>query len=448
MGAGLGSCVLATKLSSFFDVTIVDRDESLAPQPAVIDVGVSGGDGRQLAFGQGGTTQLWHNGLIQIPEQIFESSWPFGRQQLDAFYRQAFELLGGGEFLRMLERTHTLADRMHDLGLNSDCFGETLFYPKKRKNSWNLIKHKGNITYIKGRITDMRVRGGGELKLKSLEMVNGGVKQEIYADVFVISAGGLNTPLLLKRHLGKSPKNFEDHPMAFVAEATISKRFYKYWNYSIRPDGFIRIPLVEWVNGFPVSFYIRPGYALWSRDQIVSNLSEIRNAPFQFSKYLGLLRNIDDIFDALSLKLGINMPTRKYAILMVAGCPANMGSTVEEGNGLDQVKRNWVLPDSYLSDIDQAIESFLKTLDAIGVERVEKLKWRESIRSSAHFSATASMGRHSNDGVCDTNQRVFGYENVYVCDGSVIPSSGYSNTGLTIGALAIRLGNFLNRHLS
>jgi choline dehydrogenase-like flavoprotein len=33
--------------------------------------------------------------------------------------------------------------------------------------------------------------------------------------------------------------------------------------------------------------------------------------------------------------------------------------------------------------------------------------------------------------------------NLYVCDGSVIPGSGIANTGLTISALALRLGAHL-----
>ena len=53
------------------------------------------------------------------------------------------------------------------------------------------------------------------------------------------------------------------------------------------------------------------------------------------------------------------------------------------------------------------------------------------------------MSASADDGVCDVNCRVHGLANLYVCDGSVIPSSGIANTGLTIAALALRLASHL-----
>ena len=47
------------------------------------------------------------------------------------------------------------------------------------------------------------------------------------------------------------------------------------------------------------------------------------------------------------------------------------------------------------------------------------------------------------DGICDMNLKVYAFSNVYICDGSAIPASGYSNTGLTIAALAVRLADHL-----
>jgi choline dehydrogenase-like flavoprotein len=53
------------------------------------------------------------------------------------------------------------------------------------------------------------------------------------------------------------------------------------------------------------------------------------------------------------------------------------------------------------------------------------------------------MSASDSDGVCDENGMVYGLENLYVCDGSLIPGSGYANTGLTIAALALRMADFL-----
>ena len=46
------------------------------------------------------------------------------------------------------------------------------------------------------------------------------------------------------------------------------------------------------------------------------------------------------------------------------------------------------------------------------------------------------MGRTPGEGVCDNKGRVFGYENLYVADGSIVPANLGVNPSLTITALS------------
>jgi cholesterol oxidase len=48
------------------------------------------------------------------------------------------------------------------------------------------------------------------------------------------------------------------------------------------------------------------------------------------------------------------------------------------------------------------------------------------------------MGRDRNEGVIDKDNKVFGYENMYVCDGSMISANPGVNPSLTIAALSER----------
>ena len=45
------------------------------------------------------------------------------------------------------------------------------------------------------------------------------------------------------------------------------------------------------------------------------------------------------------------------------------------------------------------------------------------------------MARAPADGVCDGKNRVFGYANMYICDGSVLGANRGVNPSLTIAAL-------------
>jgi cholesterol oxidase len=59
-----------------------------------------------------------------------------------------------------------------------------------------------------------------------------------------------------------------------------------------------------------------------------------------------------------------------------------------------------------------------------------------NIPTTAHILGGAVIGADRSRGVIDARQRVFGYENLLVCDGSAIPANVGVNPSLTITALA------------
>lgn len=58
--------------------------------------------------------------------------------------------------------------------------------------------------------------------------------------------------------------------------------------------------------------------------------------------------------------------------------------------------------------------------------------------STAHILGGATMGRHADDGVIDRDHKVFGYDGLYVIDGSAVSANPGVNPSLTITALAER----------
>lgn len=60
------------------------------------------------------------------------------------------------------------------------------------------------------------------------------------------------------------------------------------------------------------------------------------------------------------------------------------------------------------------------------------------IPTTAHILGGACMGQSANDGVIDSNNRVFGYENMLVCDGSMISANPGVNPSLSITAISER----------
>jgi cholesterol oxidase len=66
-----------------------------------------------------------------------------------------------------------------------------------------------------------------------------------------------------------------------------------------------------------------------------------------------------------------------------------------------------------------------------------------NIPTTAHIMGGVVIGRSPEEGVVDERHRLFGYENLLVCDGSVVPANVGVNPSLTITALAERAMSFV-----
>jgi choline dehydrogenase-like flavoprotein len=87
--------------------------------------------------------------------------------------------------------------------------------------------------------------------------------------------------------------------------------------------------------------------------------------------------------------------------------------------------------------VDAAKSVMEDLLRAAGAEEVM------TIKRYAHLVGGARMAARPQDGVVDARQKIFGTDNVYICDGSVLPTQGSANPALTIMALAARLADHL-----
>ena len=71
-----------------------------------------------------------------------------------------------------------------------------------------------------------------------------------------------------------------------------------------------------------------------------------------------------------------------------------------------------------------------------GIAQSSIMEAMANIPTTAHILGGAIIGASPRSGVVDPRQRVFGYENLLVCDGAAIPANVGVNPSLTIAALA------------
>lgn len=90
-----------------------------------------------------------------------------------------------------------------------------------------------------------------------------------------------------------------------------------------------------------------------------------------------------------------------------------------------------------------------KKMIEFGRKKVEEIMWAagavEVVQESryAHLVGASRMSARPQDGVCDKFGRTWDVPNLFVMDGSVMPTQGSANPGLTIQALAARTADYL-----
>ncbi|MDG1107312.1 MAG: GMC oxidoreductase [Burkholderiaceae bacterium] len=462
VGAGLGGCYLAAGLVKYFDVTMVElSDEPPLLRDRVMDVARPAVTYPNIESGFGGTTKAWHNALMEIDATVFDKKWPFSKDTIAPYYEQAYSALSGTTREHVFKFADALRDNLINMGVPESLLAQSMFIPKVRVNAWDTLALKGKVKAIEGEVTDLipdGVGGVGKVKIRRRD----GEHVFVEADYFVLAAGGLSSPLLLQKLTKSWPLeglkhagvHYEDHPIAFVGEVELDKPLYKLWDYPVKTatgNANIRLPLSLYWKGLNISFQLRPAHHLRlskPRTKIISALTDLRNFPFKPINYWRLLTHVDDIFDILSFKFGLRIPTRNYSILMVAEQPsASYCSVWKEDNNTD-IRRRWEADDSYIKDLNEALDLFLKTIRPIIKQSRLFPEWPAQIYSSSHHSGTARLSKSPENGVCDLNGQVHGLSNLFVCDGSLIPASGFVNTGLTIVALAMRMSDFLSNLVS
>jgi cholesterol oxidase len=89
---------------------------------------------------------------------------------------------------------------------------------------------------------------------------------------------------------------------------------------------------------------------------------------------------------------------------------------------------------TFIPTANKAAEWFAKRTGGIAQSSVMEALF--NIPTTAHILGGAVIAPDPEEGVVDARQRVFGYENLLVCDGSAIPANVGVNPSLTITALA------------
>jgi len=112
------------------------------------------------------------------------------------------------------------------------------------------------------------------------------------------------------------------------------------------------------------------------------------------------------------------------------------------GRGLKDTASDQPVP-SYLPIAQRAAKILAEELHGEAQNVISEVLLRTP--ATAHILGGCCIGKDATSGVIDERHEVFGYEGLYVCDGSVVPGNLAVNPSLTISALAERFASFFER---
>ena len=109
-------------------------------------------------------------------------------------------------------------------------------------------------------------------------------------------------------------------------------------------------------------------------------------------------------------------------------------------------------PSGVSASHELAMDKFLASISGqapsdILQEAGGRFPYRYLIDTFSHGVGSLRMGMSEADSALDVNCRLHGVDNLYVSDGSFMPTSGGVNPSLTIAANGLRVGNHLVREL-
>ena len=439
----------------------------------------------------GGSSNLWAGRTAPLEPIDFEardwvpeSGWPLAREALDDYYETVARLLnlpvpladvGGG--------LAALSPRLHDEPLETKVFAwSTPPFQVGALVEEALAAYPDRLTLVMNAAVRAlsETQDGRAVRFAEIVAPSGEVVR-VEAKVFVLAAGGLETPRILLDSVAVHPagignqhdvvgRYFSTHPKADIAALVLEKRV---------PVG---VPLLS--DSMVQNGRLRYGIGLSAAAQCqhrclnhyvqLSPLLEYR-ATRLFEKLkrdealmpklidrsafvCGVLPGVGLLaFEAISRVAGLQRRAKVFVLRGFLDQYPNRNNRVELCSERDASGRRKIAIHWRYDERDRAsVLAFLELLDGelrrLGTGRVEYRPLQETtdwplVGVHSHFMGTTRMGVNPRTSVVDVDGKVHGLENLFISGPSTFPTYGYANPFLTIAALALRLADHLDQRM-
>lgn len=444
----------------------------------------------------GGSTNHWENNTAPFDPIDFKkrpwvpnSGWPIMYSEVAQYYPAAAEYCGAGSLgylantwsKKFDQPTITEDSSAVKTGISVFAMPPRQFYRDYKSD----LDASGFVDVYSGcNVVDLEFDAGNETVTQLYFETKPGLRHSISAKQFVLGMGGIeNSRMLLyfNQKYGNAIGNqgdcvgryYMDHPVIEAAHFfPTSKRNFQLYKENFGTQQYvsgylqltkehlekeklnnIRMPLIPRDN-----YYMSDGVSSF---HIMKNAISEGELPDDLGTHIiNFLSDIDMVAEGVSRQT-FEKPIFDHAndvdafivYMMLEQTPAfdnriRLG-TEQDRFGIPRIEIDWELKQNDIDNMWSVLETLAQDLGAREIGRLKLLKER----SSRIFSEHMGFGHHHiggtrmsdtpETGVVDTDQKVFGTNNLYIAGSSVFPTGSHVPPTLTIVATSIRLAAHL-----
>jgi len=449
IGSGLSGSVIANELATFSDVAILELGaRNKITFPKIDFIGKKLANVKTFCFGGGGGTNLWHNGLIPIDQRdVVSDSFRCILSDANQYADKAAEILFFPEpnylnvYSENVAEMNALANSMAVFENGVDC----LLYPK----TFAKLTLKNEIESFY-EVNDISFRNAGN-KIASVDFECNSKRHSVKPDIVIVAAGAFGSPNVVKRILKRLNlststigKGLIDHPVGFLGKVKFDKEYSEIIHrFSLEDKGSYKnctaAKYKSKCGKYSCFAFFRPALTMTNRLSI-----------YKFKSELGASSGVERLRNAFSWKIfhpdilaeifthlfKVTLPTNTFNILIYFE-QKTAANSVEIVGG--KLKIDWGISKEELAIYQELLEQVDSDISKIAKEvNIQHPITADWLWSGAHHSGTISLGDDESC-ILDSNLKIRGCDNAFVCDGSVIQEHSYANTGLTITELGLRL---------
>jgi len=401
----------------------------------------------------GGTSNVWTGKWKPFARTDFErrpwipmSGWPIGRETLDPYYRSAAADYGLGDFAAEAERAPVAALRrsVEAAGLKMDSFYWEAS-PTRTPERFAADFKRENLRVITGAtvtelLLDESARRVASVTARALE----GRTIHARGAAVVLATGALEAPRLLlasNRRLPAGIGNGHD----------LVGRFYtdhpKHHSGALIPGPLVRAYAAELQYGPKPRFCV--SFAL--ADSVQREFGLLEHSVYLKPVYGGVGARLAGLLRGQRAARDARGHATRYKVLVVSEQVPTRDSRVtlaaeRDALGVPKLALDWRLTDQDAASLAEVVAQLTRRFREAGLGAFDFGDAPPSLdimSDAAHQMGTTRMGATPQEGVVDTDCRVFGAENLYVVSSSVFPCGPTYSPTLTILALARRLSERL-----